>query len=291
MPWTALRRDPLARVAGSQRQALRRLLTQVRYELIPLKDAQARAHLLPAQASVSVTASPAHGMEATLALAEWLQARAHRAMPHLSARLIRDRAHLSDLLQRARQTGITQAFVVGGDPGPTEGLRDGVTLLRAMHEIGHPFQHIGVPAYPEGHPAISGEVLLDALRAKSTFAHSMTTQMSFDAEAVSSWIVRTRGSGITLPLYLGVPGVLEPHRLVSIAGRIGVAGSARFLTKNRGLVRALLRPRAFTPESLLASLAPAIAAPEAAIAGLHLFTFNQVAPTVAWIRQAVERLE
>src|SRR5688572_17183548 len=85
MPWTALRRDPLARVAGDQRRALRRLLSQVRYELIPLKDAQVRADLLPAHASVSVTASPAHGMEATLALAEWLQVRAHRAMPHLSA--------------------------------------------------------------------------------------------------------------------------------------------------------------------------------------------------------------
>jgi methylenetetrahydrofolate reductase (NADPH) len=291
MPWPSLRRDPLARVAGEERRALRRLLTEVRYELIPLKDAQARADLLPAHSRVSVTASPAHGMDSTLELAEWLQARGHRAMPHLSARLVRDRAHLSDLLQRARHTGITQAFVVGGDPGPAQGLRDGVTLLRAMHELGHPFEHIGVPAYPDGHPAIPGDVLLDALRAKSTYAHSMTTQMSFDAEAVSKWIARTRGSGITLPLYVGVPGVLAPHRLVSIAGRIGVAGSARFLAKNRGLLGALLRPRAFTPEPLLASLAPAIAAPEAAIAGLHLFTFNQIASTVAWIRQAVQRLE
>ena len=53
-----------------------------------------RPTFLPAGATVSVTASPAKGIEATVALCEQLQARGFRAVPHLSARMIRDRAHL-----------------------------------------------------------------------------------------------------------------------------------------------------------------------------------------------------
>ena len=49
-------------------------------------------------ATVSVTASPAKGIEATVALCEQLQALGFRAVPHLSARMIRDRAHLSELI-------------------------------------------------------------------------------------------------------------------------------------------------------------------------------------------------
>ncbi len=269
---------------------LRELLARARYELIPLKNARAQAEFLPPGAAVSVTASPAHGMEATLALSEWLRERKFDTMPHFSARLIRDRAHLVDLLQRARAADLTKVFVVGGDPGAGEGLRDGLTLLRAMNDIGHPFSAIGVPAYPEGHPAIPDDVLLHALRQKASFAHSMTTQMSFEPAALSAWITRTRAAGISLPVYLGVPGAIELRKLVTVAARIGVAGAARYAAKNRQLLRALLVPGAFTPEPLLRELAPAIAAPEAAIAGLHLFTFNQVQETAAWVRRMQQQL-
>ena len=59
---------------------------------MPLKNALEQAAFLPAGATVSVTASPAKGIEATVALCEQLQALGFRAVPHLSARMIRDRA-------------------------------------------------------------------------------------------------------------------------------------------------------------------------------------------------------
>ena len=125
------------------------------FELVPLKNALDQAAFLPAGATVSVTASPAKGIEATVALCEQLQARGFRAVPHLSARMIRDRAHLADLIAWLEGAGVDRAFVVGGDAKEPGDYPDGLSLLRAMAEIGHPLAEIGIPGYPQGHAFIA----------------------------------------------------------------------------------------------------------------------------------------
>ena len=85
-------------LAPPAREALARLLRAPTFELIPLKTSMTQAAFLPGGATVSVTASPAKGIEATVAFCEQLQAAGFRAVPHLSARMVRDRAHLADLI-------------------------------------------------------------------------------------------------------------------------------------------------------------------------------------------------
>ena len=65
----------------------------------------------------------------------------------------------------------------------------------AMDELGHPFEEIGVPCYPEGHPAIPDDRLLEALREKQRYANAMTSQMSFNPAAVTRWVGQVRGGG------------------------------------------------------------------------------------------------
>ena len=77
------------------------------FELLPLKNLPEQIPHLPAGARVSVTASPAKGIDATLDWAVRLQADGYRAIPHLSARMIPDRATLAGLLDRAREGGLT----------------------------------------------------------------------------------------------------------------------------------------------------------------------------------------
>jgi len=269
-------------LSNLERNALRALVRSARYELIPLNSVRDKAGALPPGSTVTVTASPTHGIEATLTLAEWLASRGHAVIPHLSAHMIRDRAHLSDLLARARAAGLREAFVVGGDAKEHSEFSDGLALLHAMQEIGHPFDRIGVPAYPEGHADIPTDVLLRALKAKQHSAHSMTTQMSFNPTAVSAWIGRMRAEGVRLTVHLGVPGVTELSKLMKIAARIGVADSARYLKKNRQMVGHLINPGSFGPEAFLLALAGTIADPMADVGGVHLFTFNQVEETAAW---------
>jgi methylenetetrahydrofolate reductase (NADPH) len=199
--------------------------------------------------------------------------------------MIRDRGHLQELLDRARAAGITKAFVVGGDAKDRGTFHDGVHLLRAIDELGHPFTEIGVPSYPEGHPDISDDVLLAALKEKQKLASSMTTQMCFNPGALSSWLTRVRAAGITLPVHLGVPGVAELTKLMAISARIGVADSARYLKKNKAMVGHLMRGGSFGPDAFLEALAPTIADRSAHVQALHVFTFNQVATTADWQRR------
>jgi len=265
-----------------QRAALSALVANPIYELVPVAGLQQAAAALPPHASVTVTASPRLGVDATISAAEWLAAQGHDVCPHLAARAVRDRAHLADIVSRIRGAGIRKAFVVGGDGDATGEFRDGLALLQALDPLGGWLEEIGVPSYPEGHPAIPDAVLLDDLRAKQRYARATTTQMSFNPSAVASWIARVRGEGITLPIHLGVPGVLQLHKLMAIAARIGVADSATYLMKNRSLLGQLVRGGAFGADALLAGLAAALAGPDANVRALHVFTMNQVAETVEW---------
>jgi len=274
-----------------QRAALAACVASPIYELVPIAGMEEAAAALPPRASVTVTASPRLGVDATLAAVEWLAAQDHDACPHLAARSIRDRAHLADIVARLRSAGIRAIFVVGGDGEAIGEFRDGVTLLRALADAGEGSLEIGVPSYPEGHPRIADRVLLDDLRAKQRYAHAMTTQMSFNPEAVASWITRVRDEGVTLPIHLGVPGVLPLRKLMTIAARIGVADSSRYLLKNRSLVGHLVRGGSFGADAVLRGLAPTIADPRAKVRALHVFTMNQIAPSVTWQQKMLEELQ
>ena len=278
-------------LSAAQAAALARVLEAPTFELIPLKNSLDQAAHLPAGATVSVTASPAKGIEATVALCEQLQARGFRAVPHVSARMIRDRAHLVDLIAWLEGAGVDRAFVVGGDAKEPGAYPDGLALLREMAEIGHPLSEIGIPGYPQGHAFIADGPLLDALRAKAAFASYITTQLCFDPSAIARWLVARRAEGITLPVHVGVPGVAEPQKLLAIAARIGVADTHRFLVKNVRFVTRLVRSGGFyRPDGLLEGLAPYAADPAAAIVSLHLYTFNAVDATEAWRRDFLSKL-
>jgi len=177
------------------------------FELLPLKNLPEQIPHLPAGARVSVTAAPSKENDATLDWAIRLQADGYRAIPHLSARMISDRATLAGLLDRAREGGLTHAFVVGGDADEPGEYLDGLSLLTAMVELGHPFTTLGCPGYPQGHPDIRDEALESALRDKARFVDHVTTQMDFDVKAIAAWVHRERDAGLRPEVVVGVPGV------------------------------------------------------------------------------------
>ena len=278
-------------LASAESAALARVLRAPTFELVPLKNALEQAAFLPAGATVSVTASPAKGIEATVALCEQLQAVGFRAVPHLSARMIRNRAHLSELIAWLEGAGVDRAFIVGGDAKEPGDFPDGLSLLRAMADIGHPLSEIGIPCYPQGHAFIADAPLLEALRAKASFASYMTTQLCFDPVAILTWLTDRRAEGLTLPVHVGLPGVAEPQRLLAISARIGVADTHRFLVKNTQFIARLIRSGGFyRPDGLLEGLAPVIADPNSGIVDLHLYTFNAVNVTERWRAAFLEKL-
>lgn len=273
------------------RAALARGLRHSTFELIPLKNVQEQVAVLPAGATVSVTASPAKGLEATLDLAESLEAQGFRAIPHLSARMVRDVAHLRALLARLRDAGIDRAFVVGGDADDPGAYLDGLSLLRAMADVGGGPRHIGIPCYPQGHAAIPDDALLRALRDKAPFAEYMATQLCFDARAIEAFIAERRREGLTLPVKIGLPGVAEVSRLMAISARIGVKDTGRFLTKNTAFVGQLITSGGiYRPTRLIEKLASVLVDPAADVIGFHVYTFNQCEATERWRREYLAAL-
>ena len=288
----ALRRQRTADgLSDDQRAALRTRVASAKFELIPLKGVDEQAACLPKGSTITVTASPSHGIEATVDLAGRMAALGHVAVPHLSAHMLRDRAHLAEILLACEDAGLRRVFVVGGDAKDRGMFHNGVALLEAMDELGHPFTEIGVPSYPEGHVDIADDVLLEALRQKQRFASYMTTQMCFNPDAITTWIARMRGVGITLPVHLGAPGVAELTKLMKISTRIGIADSARYLKKNRKMVGHLLSPGSFGPDAVLEGMASAMCGPLADVEALHLFTFNQVEATMTWQTRMLDALD
>ncbi len=277
-------------LGSATRSAIAEVLGKVRFEIIPLKNATSEAAYLPRGAVVTVTASPNKGMEATMDLAAELAESGFDVTPHLSARLHRDRAHLASILERAADLGLRRAFVVGGDHLHPGEFFDGLSLLRAMEEMGHPFDEVGIPAYPEGHPIIPDAQLDQALSDKQPYAHHLATQMCFDAAAVRSFLAGARRRGIRLPALLGVPGVGGRMKLLRISARIGVGDSMRFLSKNARVVTRLMGPGGYDPGELLEDLGDSMSDPELAIEGLHVYTFNRCEATEAWRREYLQAL-
>lgn len=269
--------------------ALRAALADPIFELLPLKNLPDQVPHLPAGARVSVTASPNKGIDATLDWAAQLQADGFRAIPHLSARMIPSRAKLEELLGRAREGGLTHAFVVGGDADEPGEYLDGLSLISAMREVGHPFESIGCPGYPNGHADIPDEVLEQALRDKTPFMQHVTSQMDFDTKVIGAWVRRLRGEGFEPDIVIGVPGVADPQKLINVAARIGVKDAKRFFTKNLRFVAGMAKSGGFyKPTGFVQDLAPLLADPVARVTGFHLYTFNAVEATEAWRQSMLE---
>jgi methylenetetrahydrofolate reductase (NADPH) len=291
MAFLLRRGSPASRLADGPRSALAGLLESPTFELIPLKNALDQAAGLPPGSTVSVTASLAKGIEATIELSASLTAAGFRVIPHLAARSIRDRDQLRDLLRRLRDAGVDRAFVVGGDEEHPGDYADALSLLLAMADLGIGPREIGIGCYPQGHAFIPDDALLRALRDKAPFASYMTTQLCFDPPAIARFIAARRAEGITLPVKIGIPGVAEVPKLMAISARIGVRDTGRFLLKNSGFVGQLLTSGGiYKPTGLLEKLAPLLADPRAGVVDLHVYTFNQVPSTESWRRDYVDAL-
>jgi methylenetetrahydrofolate reductase (NADPH) len=273
-----------------ERQALAELLRRPRYEILPLDGIEERvlAHL-GTEVKVTVTASPRKGLEATLELSERLARAGYSVVPHVSARLVRDRSHLEEVVERVLAAGVRELFVPAGDaqePGEFHGAAE---LLAAMGTLRERFDEIGITGYPETHHLISDEETIQAMFAKAPMATCIISQICFDPAVIAGWIAAVRRRGIPLPIWIGLPGSVEYSKLLRISMKIGLGESARFLRLHRNWMTRLVT-RQFKPDPLLRGVAPTLADPAANIVGFHMYTFNEVERTERWRRALLDRL-
>ena len=285
----------MSSASAARDDARERLLASAVLELVPMSSVEDQIGLLPPHSRVSVTCSPVKGIDATLVLAARLAALGHHVVPHLAARMVTDRLHATHIAHWLRGHEITDVFVIAGDAhvphGPYEGA---VPFLRDLLASEPGVDRVGVAAYPDGHVALDDAIVHDALRAKQALLRDagidgyVATQMCFDPDRIVGWLQDERDAGLVLPVQLGVAGPVDRARLLTMGARLGVGASLRYLRKNRASVTRMLSFSGYDPSQLIDPIAPH--ADRLGITGLHLFTFNNVADTVAWRARSLGRL-
>lgn len=280
---------------GRERKSIQlRLIDEMTYELIPLKNVHEQAEFLPQASTISITCSPAKDIEATLELCEKFLSKGHNTIPHFAARMVESEEHVTRIVKRIETLGIETVFIIGGDADQRGPFNDAPGLLKSFLDKNPTIKTVGIGSYPDGHPSIPPEALSEALIKKQEMIYEsnlngyMATQMCFETETISDWLENCRKSGVTLPCHLGVPGVVDMKKLINISLRLGVGISTRYLKKNRKSVFKLLSPRGYNPNKLIAPISSR--ADELNISGVHCFTFNAIDSTVDWRTKTISRL-
>jgi methylenetetrahydrofolate reductase (NADPH) len=277
----------------TKREALVRALRNASYEVLPFKRTEAAVlEHVPPDVALTVTTTEAKGLGPTLDLAVRLSRHGYTAAPHLAARLVRDDAHLTDVVAQLREAGVRSVFVIGGDAAEPAGtFPDALSLLRGLDEIGHPFTTVGIGGYPEGHGHIPDDVVDKALEQKAPRATQVITQLCFDADTTVGWARSIQARGVVLPVRVGIPGAVSRQKLVRITAGLGLGQSARFLKKQQSMFWRFFLPGGYSPDRLVRRLTPSFGDPGTNLAGFHVFTFNELEKTQTWRQEWLARLE
>lgn len=270
-----------------------RFLSGYSIEVMPrtaAKVADFRA-LLPEGTRVYVAHIAGTTIEDMVATARRLHAEGFPVMPHIPARLVRDRAMLADWIARYRgEADVRQALLLAGGLAKPEGdFESSMQLLDTGLFDG--FERLHVAGHPEGNrdidPDGSDRMVMQALRWKQAFADrtdarmAMATQFSFDAQPVIDWVNRLQGEGISLPVHIGVAGPAKLQTLLKFAIACGVGPSLKVLQKRATDVTKLLLP--YEPTTVVSALAAHKAAnPGFGIEAVHIFPLGGIETSATW---------
>jgi methylenetetrahydrofolate reductase (NADPH) len=245
-----------------------------RIEIVPADDILTRVHnAVPVTTTLTITCLPHHGIRRTMQTAIQLRQLGYTVVPHLPARSLQDRSELASIVRDCEVAGINEVFAVGGDAPDAAGpYGSSLRLMQDIAEFSGGRIGVGIAGYPEGHPGMSGLHLVDSLVAKHQLATHVVTQMCFSAPKIDDYIRLMRCEGVELPVWAGVAGALPNAKLVSLATKIGVGASLKFLSRQGPLGRRLLSGGRYSPGDLIAELSET----PVAVEGIHLYSFNNL---------------
>jgi len=267
--------------------AVQQSLADVTFDTLPGDGFEDALTHLPAGSRLAVVLTPHLGMDQTVEKTVLASERGYEVVPHVAARFIKDADELDRIAGRLQEAGVTDVFVPGGDRDEPAGkFESALDLLLELERLGYDFDEVGIGGYPTGHKEIPTATLHDAMRRKAPHATYLVTQMCFDADAIVDWIDGVRDRGIDLPVEVGIAGVMEYRRLMTLARRWGVTNPLEFARKTAGVFTFLrelvLSGGHYAPDDMLPVIATKQDDPRYDIRRLRLYTFNQTKETEAW---------
>ena len=214
----------------------------------------------------------------------------HKAAPHLSC-IGRSRAELREIINEYKSHGIRHIVALRGDlPSGFGGLsgelshaNELIEFIRA--ETGDWF-HIEAAAYPEMHPQARSpqDDLQNFIRKIKAGANSAITQYFYNADAYFRFVDEVKKGGVDVPVVAGIMPITNYTQLMRFSDMCGAEMPRWIRLKLASFGDDSASIRAFgldvvtqMCDRLIAGGAP----------GLHFYTLNQAAPTMAiWQRIA-----
>ncbi len=249
--------------------------------------------LLPRGTRVYIAHIEGTPIDDMVATAARLRAEGMEPMPHFPARVVPDRATLTDWVARYRgEAGVDQALLLaGGLPKPLGDFQTSMELLSSGAFDG--FHRLHVAGHPEGNRDIDPDGgmknVSDALDWKQKFSKrtdarmAIATQFCFEAAPVIAWADGIRAAGIDLPVHIGVAGPAKLQTLIKFSIACGVGPSLRILQKRAVDVTKLLLP--YEPAEFLTDLARHKAVnPDFAVESVHVFPLGGIKTSATWLK-------
>ena len=293
MALSFFRKDTKDAANGAQAAEMEAFLNGYSIEVMPrtaekVEDFRA---ILPKGTRVYIAHIDGTPIEEMVATAKRIGAEGFDVMPHFPARIIKDRATLTDWVARYKDVGVRQGLLLaGGVPQPVGDFETSMQLLETGSFTG--FDRLHVAGHPEGNKDIdpdgSDKMVMEAARWKSAFSErtdaqmAMATQFCFEAGPVIDWVNRLQAEGIKLPVHIGVAGPAKLQTLIKFAISCGVGASLRVLQKRAMDVTKLLLP--YEPTEFVADLAAHKAKnPSFGIEQVHFFPLGGIKTNAQWV--------
>ena len=213
-----------------------------------------------------------------------IQREGHKAAPHLSC-IGRSRAELREIITEYKSHGIRHIVALRGDlPSGFGGLSgefshasELIEFIRA--ETGDWF-HIEAAAYPEMHPQARSpqDDLQNFIRKIKAGANSAITQYFYNADAYFRFADEVKKAGVDAPVVAGIMPITNYTQLMRFSDMCGaeIPRWIRLKLASFGDDSASIRAFGLDVVTQMCDRLIAGGAP-----GLHFYTLNQAAPTMA----------
>ena len=219
-------------------------------------------------------------------------------MPHIPARVIKNKAMLGDWLSMYQnEAGVDEALLIaGGSPKPIGDYDSSIKLIESgLFDLAG-FKRLHIAGHPEGNKDIDpdGEIknVSEALSWKQEFSKrtdaemAIATQFCFDANVVKKWMDDIKDDGIDIPIHIGIAGPAKLQTLLKFSIECGIGSSMKVLTQRAKDITKLLLP--YEPTQVLRDLAEYKAKdPKFNIEQVHFFPFGGIKQTSDWVREVL----
>ncbi len=271
------------------------LLKNYSIEVMPrtAKDIRDFHEILPGGTRVYVAHIGTTPIEDMVATAKRLSNDGYVVMPHIPARIIKDKAMLTDWIALYQgEAGVNQALLLAGgfDRGCGE-FENSIQLMETGLFDKAGFKYLHVAGHPEGNRDIDPDGTTKNLDAalsweqrfsqRSDAEMAIVTQFCFESGPVIEWVNRLKSSGIDIPVHIGIAGPAKLQTMIRFAISCGIGPSIRVLQRRMKDFTKLLLP--FEPTEILTDLARHKASnPDFNIASVHFFPLGGIKTAASW---------